>query len=410
MNDNPEKQFQPCSNFNISAQHSNTSVLSQYQQQVEPISNSIQSSNTIHKNIPTFLLALLRFTGLVHELNKKNKWSKLWFFFFFIMLFNIFDSLMLLILNFSRIEKKTSLTQLCLKVFSLVIWICMRRKRMNMEALLMKLQSVTVPAYERIINVLVLIIIAIPLVYSTTFSINSNKKFISTQLAYGNELESRSGQISLIWIKKCLQFLIFPTFPLLVSLLYSTLCLRCSLFLTILTEDIAKYSPHAFGPEEQRDILRRKAKIDDILDIIQEIFSVPSFFFILGYFISCCRALAWSLTHRAKTPIEILILIDGVIILISLSATLWVSGELPENINKLKEAFYKETHRRIIFVGTSGELDLRKELLDKPDFVLTGCGILFYRKFSILAVIGTLLTYTVLVVSTTQTRVVKQWF
>ncbi|GFT05971.1 uncharacterized protein NPIL_283441 [Nephila pilipes] len=407
MNDNAEKQFQPCSNFNISAQHSNTSVLSQYQEQVEPISNSIQSSKTINKNIPTFLIALLRFTGLVHELNKKNKWSKLWLFFVFIMLFVIFDSLMLLILNFSHIEKKTSLTHLCLKVFSLVIWIYMRRKRKNMEVILMKLRSVPVPAYEKIINFLVLIILAIPLVYSTTFTISSKKKFISNQLAYGNELESRFGQISLIWIKKSLQFLIFPTFPLLVSLLYSTLCLRCSLFLTILTEEIAKYSPHAFGPDEQRDILRRKAKIDDILDIIQDVFSIPSFFFILGYFVSCCRTLAWYLAHSAKTPIHMLILIDGVIILISLNTTLWMSGGLPDNIHKLKEAFYKKTHRRIIFVGTSGEPDLRKELLDKPDFVLTGCGILFYRKFSVLAVIGALLSYTVLVISTTQTK--NQW-
>ncbi|GFU26939.1 uncharacterized protein NPIL_675311, partial [Nephila pilipes] len=274
---------------------------------------------------------------------------------------------MLLILNFSRIEKKTSLTRLCLKVFSLVIWICMRRKRKKMNILLRNLRFVPAPAHEKIFNFLLLIIIAMPLVYSTTFTIYCKERFFSKLLAYGNELESRSVKVLVIWIKKYLEFLIFPTFPLLVSFLYSTLSLRCSLFLTILTEEIAKYSTHAFGPEEQRDILRRKAKIDDILDIIQEIFSVPSYFFILGYFVSCCRALAWNLTYRVKTPIQLLTLIDGVIILISLNAILWVSGGLPENINKLKEAFYKKTHRRIIFVGTSGEPDLRKELLDKPD-------------------------------------------
>ncbi|GFU32148.1 uncharacterized protein NPIL_201341 [Nephila pilipes] len=275
---------------------------------------------------------------------------------------------------------------------------------MNMKILLRKLRSVPAPAHEKIFNFLVLIIIAIPLVYTTTFTIYCNKRFFSTLLAYGNKLESRFGQISLIWIKTCLEFLIFPTFPLLVSLLYGALCLRCSFFLTLLNKEITEYSTKDFGPEEQRSILRRKAKIDDILDIIQEIFSVPSFFFILGYFVSCCRSLAWSLTQPTKTPVQLLTLIDGVIILISLSATLWVSGGLPENINKLKEAFYRKTHRRIIFDGTSEKPELRKELLDKPDFVLTGCGILFYRKFSVLAIIGALLTYTVLIVNTIQTN------
>ncbi|GFU32158.1 uncharacterized protein NPIL_201391 [Nephila pilipes] len=283
----------------------------------------------------------------------------------------------------------------------------MRRNRMKMNILLRKLRSVPTSSYEKIFNFLVLIIIAFPLIYSTTFTIFCKINFSSTVHAYGNKLESRLGQILLIWVKKCLEFLVFSTFPLLVSLLYTTICLRCSLFFTILTKDIAKYSTNAFGPEEQRDILRRKAEIDDILDIIQEVFSVPSFFIILGYFIICCRALAWSLTQPTKTPIPMLTLINGVIILISLSATLWVSGGLPEKINKLKEAFYRKTHRRIIFVGTSGEPDLRKELLDKPDLVLTGCGILFYRKSSVLAVIGALLTYTVLVISTTQTK--NQW-
>ncbi|GFT73396.1 uncharacterized protein NPIL_511361 [Nephila pilipes] len=269
-----------------------------------------------------------------------------------------------------------------------------------MKILLRNLRSVPALAHEKIFNFLVLIIIAIPLVYSTTFTIYCDKRFFSTVHAYGNRLESLSGQISLIWVKTCLEFLIFPTFPLLVSLLYSALCLRCSFFFTLLNKVINEYSPHAFGPEEQRDILRHKAKIDDILDIIQEIFSVPSFFIILGYFASCYRAFAWNLTHRVKTLIQLFTVIDGIINLISLSGSLWVSGGLPENINKLKEAFYKKTHRRIIIVGTSGEPDLRKELLDKPDFVLSGCGILFYRKFSILAIIGALLTYTVLIVNT----------
>ncbi|GFU45838.1 uncharacterized protein NPIL_572381 [Nephila pilipes] len=398
---NSQEKFQPCSNPNTPAQHSNVSELSQNQEQIVCESISIQPSQIHDKSIPRFLLAILRFSGLVYELNEKNKSVKVWLFFLFIMLFVIFDSLVILILNFSLTERKISLTHLCLKVFSLVIWICMRRKRMNMKILLRKLQPLHAPAHEKIFNFLVLIINAIPLVYSITFTIYSKKGFFSTKLAYGNEIKSPFGQIVLIWIKTFLEFLIFPTFPLLVSLLFTTICLRCSLYFTILTKEITEYSPHTFGPEEQRNILRRKAEIDDILDIIQEIFSVPSFFFNLGYFVSCCRALAWYLTHSVKTPIQLFTLVNGIIILMSLSTALWVSGGLPENISKLKEAFYKKTHRRIVFVGTSKEPDLRKELLDKPDFVLTGCGVLFYRKSSVLAAIGALLTYTVLVVSTT---------
>ncbi|GFQ69477.1 uncharacterized protein TNCT_175121 [Trichonephila clavata] len=83
--------------------------------------------------------------------------------------------------------------------------------------------------------------------------------------------------------------------------------------------------------------------------------------------------------------------------LVSLLVLLWIAGSIPVEQHKLKVAFYKRAHSRFLTIFTSEEPQCKREILEKTDFVLNGCSIFSYTRSSILAVLGTLLTYTLLI-------------
>ncbi|GIZ05389.1 uncharacterized protein CEXT_8021 [Caerostris extrusa] len=74
----------------------------------------------------------------------------------------------------------------------------------------------------------------------------------------------------------------------------------------------------------------------------------------------------------------------------------WSAGSVPVALNKLNRFFYRKAHSRLLHVRTSEGRKLKRELFEKPEFVLTGCDVIAYRRSSILAFVGTLLTYSII--------------
>ncbi|GIX75016.1 hypothetical protein CEXT_555741 [Caerostris extrusa] len=72
---------------------------------------------------------------------------------------------------------------------------------------------------------------------------------------------------------------------------------------------------------------------------------------------------------------------------------------VPIELNEFKAVFYKKAFVRMMSSTTLEEPKLERWLFDKPHFVFTGCDIVSYRRSTVLAVVGTLLTYTVLVIN-----------
>ncbi|GFU45841.1 uncharacterized protein NPIL_572401 [Nephila pilipes] len=164
-----------------------------------------------------------------------------------------------------------------------------------------------------------------------------------------------------------------------------------------LTRKILQYKPEEFGPSEQIEILKQKAKLDDILVNIQIIFSLPSFLVITSNLLCCCSVLGLNLNGINSKGRLTSVLFYGIPNLVSLIAVLWTAGGLPVEQHELKEAFYKKVHLRFLIFRVLEEPQCKRELLEKPDLVLNGCNIFFYTRSSILTVVGTLLTYTLLV-------------
>ncbi|GFU33343.1 uncharacterized protein NPIL_173901 [Nephila pilipes] len=244
---------------------------------------------------------------------------------------------------------------------------------------------------------MVLITFALPIMYSITTTLACNKTSTSKFFAYGYELKSVTAQMIVISIKTFLLFLIHSTFPFLIAILFCNLCLSCSSSFNCLTQKVLQYPPKEFGLSEQVDILQGKAKIDDILDNMQDIFSLPSLLVIMSSFLSCCTVLGINLNGINSNGLATSVLFFGVPNLVSLIAVLWTAGGLPVEQHKLKGAFYKKVHIRFLMLRCSEEPQCKREILDKPEFVLNGCNIFSYTRSSILAAVGTLLTYTLLV-------------
>ncbi|GFS53591.1 uncharacterized protein TNIN_279441 [Trichonephila inaurata madagascariensis] len=175
------------------------------------------------------------------------------------------------------------------------------------------------------------------------------------------------------------------------------MCMRWSSHFSCLTQEVLQYSAEEFGPSEQIYVLKLKARMDDILEKLQDIFSLPSFFVILSNFFTCCSTLGIILTgHPSKISIVTAVFV-GIPNLVSLIVVLWIAGRLPVEQDKLKDAFYKRAHYRYLIVLSSEEQQFKREILDKPDFVLNGCNIFSYTRNSFLTLIGTLLTYALLI-------------
>ncbi|GFU33348.1 uncharacterized protein NPIL_173931 [Nephila pilipes] len=242
-----------------------------------------------------------------------------------------------------------------------------------------------------------MIIFTLPIIFSFTFILVCDKTRTSIHFAYGYELKNVTAQIIVICIKIFLLFLIHSTFPFLIAILFCNLCLSCSFYFNCLTRKVLQYLPEEFGPSEQIDILKRKAKIDDILDNIQDIFSLPSFLLITSNLLSCCTALGKNLNGINSNGRAASVLFYGMPNLISLIAVLWTAGGLSVEQHKLKGAFYKKVHLRFLMLRCSEDLQCKRELLEKTDFVLNGCNIFSYTRSSVLAAVGTLLTYTLIV-------------
>ncbi|GFY48346.1 uncharacterized protein TNIN_50531 [Trichonephila inaurata madagascariensis] len=83
----------------------------------------------------------------------------------------------------------------------------------------------------------------------------------------------------------------------------------------------------------------------------------------------------------------------------SLTAILWIAGGIPIALDRLKDEYFKKAHQKMLLASIPEEPKLEKWLFDRPEFVLTGCNIFSYRRNSLLAVVGTLLTYTFLVIN-----------
>ncbi|GFW75862.1 uncharacterized protein TNCV_4430441 [Trichonephila clavipes] len=82
-----------------------------------------------------------------------------------------------------------------------------------------------------------------------------------------------------------------------------------------------------------------------------------------------------------------------------LLAILWKAGSLPIEAEKLKRTYRTKYRQKLLSENKVGELRSEIDLIDTSIFVLSGCNIIYFYRSSLLALAGTILTYTVLLMS-----------
>ncbi|GFU45839.1 uncharacterized protein NPIL_572391 [Nephila pilipes] len=360
------------------------------------------ASHPVTTCIPRLLFVFLRWSGLVEEPKKQYKLRKTWIFLCCMVLLAWSHTLAGYIIYFEAHRTGQILAYLLIMPCSIVIWYTIQQKRKRLMTLMRKLQIMYSSNHVKTSQCFAFIIFGLPLIYCIAlfFCFFTTRSHIGI---FDKTLTSPLVRTMFICIVRCLQFFCFPTFHCVIALLYCILCLRCTTLIRKLAQEINMCSPESFGPGDQFSILRRKSEIDCILDIIQDIFSLPSFFIVLSSFLSLYRVLAFNLTSRVihySSLTATVSLFYGVTGFFCFTSILWVAGGVPVELNKLKEKFYKKVHLRFIVLAITKEPKYKQEILEAPEFVLTGCGILSYRRSSILTLVGTLLTYTVLIINT----------
>ncbi|GFR29831.1 uncharacterized protein TNCT_621001 [Trichonephila clavata] len=188
------------------------------------------------------------------------------------------------------------------------------------------------------------------------------------------------------------------------ALFFTSLCWCCSVHIDKLTNKISEYSAEEFELLLQLDVLKSKKRIYDVLLKIQDVFSVQIFFIILAN-VFMCSSVIGGILIRNFGEFDQFIQLDYMYYLInSISCvviTLWIVGLIPIEMKKFQQRFYEKTHERLLLrYSTVEALHLKIDFYNEPDFVMTGCDILPLRRSTVLALIGTLFTYTILLVDT----------
>ncbi|GFW03693.1 uncharacterized protein TNCV_2538041 [Trichonephila clavipes] len=143
------------------------------------------------------------------------------------------------------------------------------------------------------------------------------------------------------------------------------------------------------------------SKLENDLNLIQEVFSVPSFLICVSHFCSCIAILA--VVVYVMPDISYSMQIEWILYLINSSCgllgILWSAGNLPIEAEKLKRAYRSKCHQKLLSRNKVRELRSEADLIDTSNFILSGCNIIYFYRSSLLALAGTILTYTVLLMS-----------
>ncbi|GFR33749.1 uncharacterized protein TNCT_90731 [Trichonephila clavata] len=282
----------------------------------------------------------------------------------------------------------------------LIIYYAMLRKKKLLTATLSKLNGS--PPYDKKINLFALLLCCMPFVYTVWVTVTCNKRKAAKHSAYGYDVESIPVQILLVSSKCFLSAILRPVFSNFVALVFSILCQRCCTRIEMLTLEIQQVPAETFGIPKQIDLIRRKARIEDILQNIQDIFSLPSFFIFVENFLSCSAIIGFYLYNDSTKSVSHTYAQSFLHTLNSLGClvlTIWVVGGVPIQMKKVREAFRKKRRLRLIYICDQGENPLDGEYFENSDFVFTGCDVISFRRSLILAILGTLLTYTALLIN-----------
>ncbi|GFT59425.1 uncharacterized protein NPIL_426531 [Nephila pilipes] len=226
-------------------------------------------------------------------------------------------------------------------------------------------------------------------------------EFVFKFLCYGIVIENKAITYLIVYYKYSMFYLLHPSLTNLVALTYCISCQICSKSLQQLSSDMKEYEPIKFSTKIQTDFLMNRNRIIKVLEEIQEIFSKASFVICIANFMSCFSNLGELIFYSPKRIT--LILIEAIFMststLVTLLSIFYSAGQVPLELNKFSRINRKQCQKRAFLGEIEENATLDRMLFQEETFVLSGCEMIYFTRSGILTVLGTLLTYGLLVVS-----------
>ncbi|GBM69476.1 hypothetical protein AVEN_67878-1 [Araneus ventricosus] len=164
-----------------------------------------------------------------------------------------------------------------------------------------------------------------------------------------------------------------------------------------LTNEIERCSCEEFAVSKQMNVLKTESRIRKSVACIQKIFSVPCFLIFVAHFFVCVTSLGWVFELKPTGASGVFLstmFIEFTNAFGGLLACYWAAGGLPVAADAFRDTFRTKIQQRMLLFRKSNALCFEKCLPEISNFEQSGCGIIYFRRSSVLTLVATLLTYT----------------
>ncbi|GFW69713.1 uncharacterized protein TNCV_1883571 [Trichonephila clavipes] len=229
----------------------------------------------------------------------------------------------------------------------------------------------------------------------------SEQDFMFDFFCYGIAIEDKATKYLIAYYKYLMYYLLYLTLPNVVTIAYVISCRICSECIQQLCLKGENCSPKAFTVGVQIGLMKDRKHIMKLAEEIQTVFSRASFFICMTNFMSCLSNLGqiiFYLTQNvAPTLIEILFISFSA--LSSMLSIFYYAGQIPIEMKRLTQVLKNKFVDRVSLGIDQDNSFVERLLVEENTFVMSGCDLIFFTRNGILTVLGTILTYGLLILS-----------
>lgn len=307
----------------------------------------------------------------------------------------------------SNYQWKISVAYMIAYTTSFTNWFVMFRNRKRLANLLRNLRAISASTDESHTtgNLAFMTICIIPILVSIIFAtVAMSESYASyfKYLTYRKLVTNWTLRSILVLLKNLQISFLYPFLTHLIALLFCRTCHQCCKLLQCLTKTVEDYQLENFNYKVQMDILKSKSKITKVLRDLQNSFSLASLLVCLAGFSACCSVVGCFVAYTIGDMSPVMVgdlAYTACHSVVSVSLVVWTAGQVPVETAAFKSAFREKIEGRA-FLGIAENAD--RGLFEMENFVLAGGHVISFKRSLILTFMGTMLTYTFLLISSEQ--------
>lgn len=309
------------------------------------------------------------------------------------------DSIVLILMN-EHISQWMMIFELSSSsIFSFVSLFTLHRNREKLNLLLSTIDKCFKFTKKRRYNVFsTCILILLPvqsIALLATFYVDGDAYYFDFY-TYNATFKYEWMKFVIVYIKQLALYISHPILPAVLAALYCKLCNQCCSALEGVIHRMEQCKPMEFTAQTQKMFLNSRETVINMLDDIQDVFSVVSFTVCCAHFAGCLGAVAFFTTIGGISMV-VEALFMAPLSLFCLCWIFWTGGGVSMQMQKFREVFNKQLENRAEFAFESTSLS-RMYSLDE-DYEMSGCGLIIYNRHAIIDVLASILTYGLLIMS-----------